>query len=38
MDELLLSNMMLLFLPFEVTYLTNITKLDLDNNRLKVQG
>jgi len=34
-DELDLTHMMLLHLPFEVTYLTNITKLDLDNNRLK---
>ena len=36
-DELVLTNMMLLYLPFEVTYLTNITKLDLDNNRLKAR-
>lgn len=32
-DEIDLSHMMLLHFPFEVTYLTNLTKLDLDNNR-----
>ena len=34
-DEVDLKNLMLLHVPFEVTYLTNLTKLDLDNNRLK---
>lgn len=33
MDEIDLSHMMLLHMPFEITYLTNLTKLDLDNNR-----
>jgi len=34
-DEIDLKHMMLLHVPFELTYLTNLTKLDLDNNRLK---